>query len=534
MRRIFRCAHRAPATATATATATILALALLGCDASTTVSSDAGPDGQAEVWASDVASDVGGGDLGADAQEDALTDVGPDGLADAGPDALPDAGTWTQPFDPTVCGAAPYAWLPPADVGQVVSFEPATPDELTGDGLDALLAQAGYTGFSPVPYGARMYLLRYTTQDRGVEIEATAAVSVPLGYDPSAEPPLAMWLHGTSGFMDDCAPSRSLEGVAAAALLASLGYVTVAPDYVGMLGFGEPSPAGTIHPYLAGESVALSSWDALRATRAALASLNDGGAAPQEPVGDPARTVLWGGSQGGHAVFFVDRYQPYYAPEFHLLAAVAAVPATDLKGLAKWGMNTLGDTTVALAAAMTALRKWYTGEADMGAVLTDEEPLKLATNLPVWMSTTCKPDVDAGSLTAVTDIYTQAAIDAFSADATDPAIDPTMTNWVCYMRENSVDFTSVPRANDTPYLATFSELDELVITEVERASMERLCQQGYRIQYLECAGKGHTGGAVAALPHMKAFADARLAGEPMDPANTCVVTPAVDCEATAP
>ena len=55
-------------------------------------------------------------------------------------------------------------------------------------------------------------------------------------------------------------------------ILSSLGYITIAPDYIGMLGFGEPSPEGSIHPYLIAAPTALASLDAVRAALAYLAA----------------------------------------------------------------------------------------------------------------------------------------------------------------------------------------------------------------------------------------------------------------------
>ncbi len=447
----------------------------------------------------------------------------PDALGDSTPDATPDADVppYVPPFDPTVCGAVPHAWLPPRAVGAVVAWQEHALSNLTPAFIDGLLAEADFTAVTPVPYGARNFLLRYTTQDHGQVREATAVVGVPQGIDPAGPLPIALWLHGTTGFMDDCAPSRDpLEAIVAPTLLASQGYLAVAPDYLGLLGFGAGSPPGSIHPYLSGEATAIASLDAVRAALRAVA------ADPElaTPAADPQRLVLLGGSQGGHAAFFVDRYAPHYAPEFHIVAAAALVAPTDLIGQATWGANHFGPTGLTLAAALTALRAWYGLPADMTPALTNEEPYFVAETLPELMATVCGVDDDRfDGITTLEQIYTPWFLE--HARAGDFAeLDP----WGCFFAENSLGRTSVPRASDTPFLAAYGELDDLVITAVEREAIPALCAAGYRIEYFECAALGHTDGAVAAVPYALRWLAAELAGLPSTK-PLCQITPPEDC-----
>jgi dienelactone hydrolase len=421
------------------------------------------------------------------------------------------------PFTPERCGAAPFAWLPAAQVGQPVQFDEMALTNLSATTIAQLLKNTGYD-LGEIRNGARTFKLRYTTQDKGQLTEATALVGVPIGLETAGPVPTILWLHGTTGFMDDCAPSKNeLEGAGLVALLASLGYVAIAPDYLGLRGFGPPSPAGSIHSYLVGEATAIASLDAVRAAAVALAK----DATLTDP--DLQRTIIWGGSQGGHAAFFVDRFQPHYAPEIDVLAVAAAVPATDLRALAVWGANHPGATAITLVAALTAWQQWY-GLGDLKEVLANAEPLKLAENVPIWLSTTCKPDVDVSTLKTLSDLYSPEFLTKASAGEFD-----ALTPWGCMISENSVPWTSVPRLKDRPVLVTYSENDELVITETERKSIPELCKQGYRIEYLECAGLGHTDGALASLPYMRKWIDDRVEGKPLVAERNCVIRPAVDC-----
>ncbi len=241
--------------------------------------------GRADTGPEDVGpEDLGPADLG-------LADLGPadTGPADAGSqDAGPaDAGgqPWDPPFDPGVCGAANHQWVAPDRVGQPVTWEPATIAHVSLEQVRALAQEEGYEDWLEVRHGVRVYNLRYRTQDRGQVVEATAAVGIPDDLPAGQPAPVLVWLHGTSGFMDDCAPSADArEAIVAPVVLATQGYIAVAPDFVGMNGFGPPSPPGTIMPYLVAEPTALSSIDGLRAT---LTSLQHNSA--ELPVGDTER-----------------------------------------------------------------------------------------------------------------------------------------------------------------------------------------------------------------------------------------------------
>ncbi len=92
------------------------------------------------------------------------------------------------------------------------------------------------------------------------------------------------------------------------------GYIVVATDYPGL---GTPG----IHPYLIGISEGRAVLDSVRAARAL----------PRSGASD--RFVLWGHSQGGHAVLYAGEMAKAYAPELKLFGVAAAAPATYLAEL---------------------------------------------------------------------------------------------------------------------------------------------------------------------------------------------------------
>ncbi len=123
------------------------------------------------------------------------------------------------------------------------------------------------------------------------------------------------WTHGAWGVAENCAPSLSPDffEYSAGMNAVRLGYVVVAPDYIGL---GSP----TMHPFLVGAR-----HGELGARRR-----------PRAHAKSPARRLgssfaVWGESQGGAR----RRYGPRpaarsYAPDLTLVATAAAAPPTDL------------------------------------------------------------------------------------------------------------------------------------------------------------------------------------------------------------
>jgi dienelactone hydrolase len=440
-----------------------------------------------------------------------------DTLDDVTPEVL-----WQPPFDPTVCGSAPHEWLPPTGMGTVVLSQEEAMSNVAPETIDQILAQAGYDKFDKAKYPVRNFKIRYTTQDRGVLTEATAVLGVPMGEEVPWPAPMLLWLHGTTGYMDDCAPSKDMiMGSGATSLWAAQGYVTVAPDYMGMRGFGEKSPPGTIHSYLVGEATAISCLDALRAAQDFLANNPDLNATP-----DPDRVVMIGGSQGGHAAFFTELYAPHYAPELTFLGVAAAVPLVNLAGQATFAMTELVPGSANLLSAMVAMKNWYGIPEDLSGLLTNQEPYFAADNLEGWLSGSCSPDVDPTDVDELSDVFLEPIIAAAASKQWD-----TIPPWGCFLKENSIPGTSVPRISNVPFLTSYAEQDELLVTAIEQEVWPVLCQLGYDMEYKECAGYGHSQGALAILPYAKQWLDDRVKGIPIDANKNCVMTPPVDCDA---
>ena len=141
-------------------------------------------------------------------------------------------------------------------------------------------------------YSVASWRLDYLTVDaNGNEVRASGLISVPQKPAGSASPVLS-YQHGTI-FHDAEAPSNHAEASEVAVVLASLGYVVVAPDYVG---FG--ASRGTPHPYLLAEPTAAAVNDFLTAATY-WRSLNN--------VRDNGQLFLTGYSEGGYATMAAHR-----------------------------------------------------------------------------------------------------------------------------------------------------------------------------------------------------------------------------------
>ncbi|MCX2952982.1 lipase family protein [Lentzea sp. NEAU-D7] len=127
--------------------------------------------------------------------------------------------------------------------------------------------------------------ITYRTVDAfGKPTTASALIALPRNEDRT--PRQVTWLHGTTGYRGSVASVADGNDRAATYLFAAAGYLTTAPDYLG-LGTGPGH-----HPYVDAPSTVTASVDALRATREFAARR---GLRP-----DP-RVMITGHSQGGHA-----------------------------------------------------------------------------------------------------------------------------------------------------------------------------------------------------------------------------------------
>lgn len=409
------------------------------------------------------------------------------------------------------CGQPDFAWLDGDRLGALVNseFQP----RLTAAVLRGLAQGAGLELPISLTYDVETRVITYVTQDRGQEIEATAAVAFPVGVPEGAPPmPTLLVLHGTTGFTDGCGPSRDAETRLLGAALASSGFIVVAPDYIGLKNT-EPA-TGFLHPYLAGQPTAIASLDAVRALRHLAPEIGEGGAQPSPKV------AVIGGSQGGHAALWLDRLAPYYARELEIAGIVATVPPADMVGEAVLALSSSRSSTGNIMAFFGATAGWYGADSRLDEIFVPP----FDADIPAALGASCKPGLD--SPTELEDLFQPVLLDAAKEGTLAEA-----GTWGCMLTENSLIDTTVSRIQDdgSSYGILFvtGEKDKLVDTATEREAFETLCEGGIPLQYLECADAGHTQGTSWALPEILDFLHARLAGEAFT--SQCQAGAKVEC-----
>lgn len=404
------------------------------------------------------------------------------------------------------CGAG-EPWLPLEQMGQVVTSGQDDTLSLTAGTINSLLS--GYDLGVEAQVDVDTYLLRYTTQDRGELVEATALVSLPVVED-GTEVPVVLWLHPTVGFNDACAPSAlGLEGAAFGILWASQGYAVVSPDYLGMRGFGEGSEE--LHPYIVAEATAVASLDAVRAAE------NMSVARDTSARLDRSRLLHWGASEGGFAALWTDRYQGAYLPDYTSVGTIAAIPPTDAMALAERATSVWSDTTWGVAAAMVSMQQYYDGPP-----LSDVLQPALAEEMPTQMAERCSGFEVLDDIDSVEEVFTEAAIAAGqSGDFTG------VEEWGCYLQQGVIRESTIPRLSTAPVFMVLAEDDDLAWAPPAREDITALCEQGYEIEHLECAGASHVDGAVDSLGQQLDFVARMVAGEA--PVEPCVIQEPVAC-----
>jgi fermentation-respiration switch protein FrsA (DUF1100 family) len=152
-------------------------------------------------------------------------------------------------------------------------------------------ANVSSEGFRPV-YSVTSYRLEYLTSDaNGQLVRASGLVSVP-DKAAGAKSPVLGYQHGTI-FQDAEAPSNHAVASEVAVVMASLGYIVVAPDYVG---YG--ASLGTPHPYLLAAPSAAAVVDFLTAARTWRR---------RNGVTDNGQLFLTGYSEGGYTTMAAHR-----------------------------------------------------------------------------------------------------------------------------------------------------------------------------------------------------------------------------------
>lgn len=161
-----------------------------------------------------------------------------------------------------------------------------------------------------------LYKVTYTTPDiQGVQDTASGLVAVPVGPDRSF--PIMLTQHGTVGSREEV-PSNLRGGYELAVVYAGMGYISAAPDYLGL------GDSRGFHPYVHADSEASASIDMLFALREQ--SIIEGFSINEQ-------LFIMGYSQGGHAAAAAHReIQENYSADFNLVASAPMAGPYSISG----------------------------------------------------------------------------------------------------------------------------------------------------------------------------------------------------------
>lgn len=188
------------------------------------------------------------------------------------------------------------------------------PSPLPGGAPGSVIWSRPLTGGAFLKSAASNTLVLYhTVSAGGHDVAVSGTIAIPNGSPPPGGWPVISWAHGTTGNAPQCAPSKFSQPDVEQRFLdrwISDGFAVVQTDYE-----GEGTPG--VHPYFAGVSGAHDVIDIVRAARHLNPALSD-------------RWIAMGHSEGGSVVLFVAATANSWAPELHLLGAVAYAPASDI------------------------------------------------------------------------------------------------------------------------------------------------------------------------------------------------------------
>jgi pimeloyl-ACP methyl ester carboxylesterase len=244
--------------------------------------------------------------------------------------------------------------------------------------------------------------------------------------------------------------------------------------------------------YLVGTSEANSVLDSVRATQ----HLAETGVTASSDV------LLWGHSQGGHAVLFAAQNAKVYAPELRVRAVAVAAPAADLGTLFDDDIPDASGVTLG-SYAFDAFKSVYSATypgLSLDSVLTD--PGAAATP---GMAQLCL-------ISQHTELHDKAVALVGDYTRSDPA---TTEPWATMLAENTPGASPL----GVPLYVAQGASDTLVLPSATQQFVAKQCAGGQHLTFESYPDTGHGLIALKAVPAVTSFFDDVLAGSP--PASTC-------------
>lgn len=328
----------------------------------------------------------------------------------------------------------------------------------------------------------RVWEIEYVSRTHAGE-PATATGLVVSAKQPQEGPrPVLAWAHGTAGVSRECAPSESEVpfGIVSGLIgqMALEGWVVVATDYVGL---GTPGD----HAYLSGPDAAN---DVLHSITAAH---------EMDEVDLADRSVVWGGSQGGHAALWAGQLADEVAPHLDLAGVAALAPPTDLTDtVPAVGDNRYGRSV--LAYLRDSWSRAYPDRDVWGDV--PEETRAIAEDL----AERCQDEMNG--------IQVSRQLDRLGGELSDVGDG----DFARLLEQNS----PVGPDTDLPVFLAQGTSDELIPVTSQRDWVAKRCEEGLTLDYREYDGLGHVDLLAPTSPmpeDLVAWTADRIAGKPAEP-----------------
>lgn len=344
--------------------------------------------------------------------------------------------------------------------------------------------------------GANAYRMLYLSEAPAGELRVSSGMIFIPTAPAKAPRPVVAYAHGTSGFGDACAPSRTTATPAAMPWVQTMidnGWVLTTTDYVGLGTDGTPY-------YLIGQSEAADVVNSVRAARNFPAA------------GAGARYAVMGHSQGGHSALWTGELSAKIAPELTLLGVAASAPAAELGPLvsASW------DIPNAWALGPDVMVSWPQVYPD----LTVSE-----VSTPDGLS-----NYEATAYKCVQTALLEGQVD-FLINRVPFAKDPsTVPSWRAALAEQ----TPRPLPASLPVSVTAGTADGLVFPSTQALLQQKWCRAGsnLRMNWLGALATGFEAGPIAhgntvlfAWPEMTNWIQERFQNRPA--VSNCGTTPPV-------
>jgi pimeloyl-ACP methyl ester carboxylesterase len=342
--------------------------------------------------------------------------------------------------------------------------------------------------FEPSIANARGWRVMFTSEGthEGLmpQIATIETGIVLLPESSSADRPVAVWGHPTTGIVTACAPSRQKVpdgSIAGAQQLIDAGWIVAAPDYEG-LGIDGLGP----HPYMIGESLGHSMLDIVRVS----AELPD--------ARRSSEFAAYGHSEGGQAALFAGQLASSYSPELQLTSIAAMAPSGELDQIFREDHTTV---TGALLGGFLggSWSKWFpnvNGSVPVDEGFTSESLFDHAS----WKLTDSIAAACSVGEPSVIPLWgqIQSALDDGTFWRRNPGTDDP---WAQKLKENSAGQEPIP----VPVLLTVGTADDIVSPAAVAATDARYRANGTDVTMRTFPGGDHMSGVSLALSEVLSF-----------------------------